>query len=395
MRPLPRRCRTRCRAPSSATRKATSSSATCSIAASRPRPSTASRRASPSIRTACASTSPSATSSTGTSCPTTPSTASPSSAPTRCSASTPSAARPSSSCATGSISKAPSSTSAAAPIGRIQSSLALGGNSGPWGVFVAVEGIKDGGFRDFSEAEIKRMYADMGVKGDGKEFHLNFTGANNTVGVTAAAPEQLLDLGWERTFTSPQTTDNEMHMLSLNGSVKATPTLTLSGVTYYRWFKQTARRRQHRRCGGLWPRRRRYRRMTTSVSKATRQGMPTVRSTFDDNPSYGSHRPHEPGRPELWRLAARRGEDAAVRAAQPVPDRHELRSRPCQVRRQQRARLLRTEVCRQQLRPCDLFDGARRRAAALARNRKRLRRSVFFQYARRDEPARGHGGRTL
>ncbi len=127
----------------------------------------------------------------------------------------------------------------AGSFGRIESSLALGGNSGPWAVFLAVEGIKDGGFRDFSDAEIKRMYADIGVKGDGSEFHLNVSGAKNFVGVTAAAPEQLLDLGWERTFTSPQTTDNTMRMLSLNGSVKATPTLTISGVTYYRWFDQT------------------------------------------------------------------------------------------------------------------------------------------------------------
>jgi iron complex outermembrane recepter protein len=126
----------------------------------------------------------------------------------------------------------------AGSFGRLQSSLALGGNSGNWGVFVAVEGIKDDGYRDFSEAEIKRAYADIGVKGDGTEFHLNFTGAKNFVGATVAAPVQLLDLGWNRTFTSPQTTDNEMHMLSLNGSVKATPTLTLSGVTYYRWFNQ-------------------------------------------------------------------------------------------------------------------------------------------------------------
>ncbi len=126
----------------------------------------------------------------------------------------------------------------AGSFGRVQSSLALGGNSGNWGVFVAVEGIKDDGFRDFSEAEIKRMYADIGVKGDGTEFHLNFSGAKNLVGVTAAAPEELLDLGWERTFTSPQTIDNDMQMLSLNGSVKATPTMTISGVTYYRWFDQ-------------------------------------------------------------------------------------------------------------------------------------------------------------
>ncbi len=42
------------------------------------------------------------------------------------------------------------------------------------------------------------MYADIGVKGDGKEFHLNYSGADNYVGVTAAVPEQLLDLGWDR-----------------------------------------------------------------------------------------------------------------------------------------------------------------------------------------------------
>jgi len=82
------------------------------------------------------------------------------------------------------------------------------------------------------------MYADLGVKNDGVEFHLNFTGADNQVGVTAAAPVQLLDLGWDRTFTSPQITDNRMSMVSLNGSVKATPSLTFSGVGYYRWFQQ-------------------------------------------------------------------------------------------------------------------------------------------------------------
>jgi outer membrane receptor protein involved in Fe transport len=82
------------------------------------------------------------------------------------------------------------------------------------------------------------MYTDVGAKGDGTEFHLNFTGANNYVGVTAAAPLQLLDIRWNQTFTSPQTTVNEVAMFSANGSVEATPTLTFSGVAYYRWFRQ-------------------------------------------------------------------------------------------------------------------------------------------------------------
>lgn len=126
----------------------------------------------------------------------------------------------------------------AGSFGRIQGSIATGARSGPWAAFVALEGIRDDGFRDFSESEVKRMYADVGVKTSEAEFHLNFTGAKNEVGVTAAAPVQLLDLGWDRTFTSPQTTDNEMAMISLNGAVKASDTLSFSGVTYYRKFKQ-------------------------------------------------------------------------------------------------------------------------------------------------------------
>jgi iron complex outermembrane recepter protein len=123
--------------------------------------------------------------------------------------------------------------------GRYQGSLAVGHNSGSWGGFMALEGIHDNGYRDFSASRIRRMYADLGAKGDGTEFHLNFTGAANFVGVTAAAPVQLLDQSWSNTFTSPQTTKNQVAMTSLNGSVKASPSLTFSGVGYYRWFKQS------------------------------------------------------------------------------------------------------------------------------------------------------------
>ena len=31
---------------------------------------------------------------------------------------------------------------------------------------------------------------------------------------------------------------NQVNMISLNGLVKASPTLTFSGVSYYRWFNQ-------------------------------------------------------------------------------------------------------------------------------------------------------------
>jgi iron complex outermembrane recepter protein len=124
--------------------------------------------------------------------------------------------------------------------GHKEQQLTVGARDGIWAAFVAGQIVDDNGFRDFSEAQVRRMYADLGVKNDGAEFHINYTGAENEVGVTSAAPVTLLEtLGWARSFTSPQTTDNNMSMVSLNGSVKATPDLTFSGVGYYRWFKQS------------------------------------------------------------------------------------------------------------------------------------------------------------
>jgi iron complex outermembrane receptor protein len=123
--------------------------------------------------------------------------------------------------------------------GRKQVAVQAGMQSGAVAAYIAAEGIDDDGFRDFSDAEVRRMYADLGFKGERSEFHLNFTGGDNHVGVTAAAPEVLLDdRGWDRTFTSPQTTDNDLAMVSLNGTVQATDTLSISGVTYFRKFKQ-------------------------------------------------------------------------------------------------------------------------------------------------------------
>ncbi len=122
--------------------------------------------------------------------------------------------------------------------GHVQGELATGQRSGTWAAFLSLEDIHDDGWREFSPAKIRRGYADIGAKDDTTEVHLNFTGANNFVGATTAAPVQLLDLDWRDSFTSPQVTTNKMTMVSLNGQVKATPDLTFSGVTYYRWFQQ-------------------------------------------------------------------------------------------------------------------------------------------------------------
>jgi outer membrane receptor protein involved in Fe transport len=121
--------------------------------------------------------------------------------------------------------------------GRRQIGVQAGGSSGNAGIFVAAEGIQDDGFRNFSDSEIKRFYGDIGLKGSQVEVHASLTAAHNTLGVTTAAPVQLLERSWSNTFTSPQTSDLEVYMPTISASVKATDTLTFSGVGYYRSLK--------------------------------------------------------------------------------------------------------------------------------------------------------------
>jgi outer membrane receptor protein involved in Fe transport len=114
-----------------------------------------------------------------------------------------------------------------------------GVQSGNWAAYFGGERIEDDAWRQFSPSDIKRMYADLGFKNSDAEFHFNFTGADNFVGVQvqAATPVQLLGLGWGKTFTQGGST-NQLAMESMNGTVKATDTLSFAGVAYYREFNQ-------------------------------------------------------------------------------------------------------------------------------------------------------------
>ena len=121
--------------------------------------------------------------------------------------------------------------------GRRQIGVQAGGSSGNASVYVAAEGIKEDGFRDFSESEIKRFYGDIGLKGSMAEVHFSLTAAKNEFGASAAAPVELLEQSWSNTFTTPQTTNLEVFMPTLSATVKATETLTISSAAYYRHYK--------------------------------------------------------------------------------------------------------------------------------------------------------------
>lgn len=122
--------------------------------------------------------------------------------------------------------------------GRIQSSAQWGKQIDNVAVYGAFEGLRDGGFRDFSPANIRRFYGDVGYKTDNGEFHVNMGAADNNFGAAATVPVELLQQRWSNDYTTPQTSRNQVAYLNLTGKVDATPTWTLEGNAHVRAFNQ-------------------------------------------------------------------------------------------------------------------------------------------------------------
>jgi iron complex outermembrane recepter protein len=122
--------------------------------------------------------------------------------------------------------------------GRIGATVQAGGQNGDVAAYFAADALNDAGWRDQSPSRLRRIFADLGTRGDGGEFHVSFTGADNFFGATAATPVQLLAQRWSSIYTVPQTTENSLAFLIASASLKPTDTLALQGLVYFRGFWQ-------------------------------------------------------------------------------------------------------------------------------------------------------------
>lgn len=122
--------------------------------------------------------------------------------------------------------------------GRISGGLQYGAQTGDLALYVAAQGLRDDGWRDRSPTDIGRLYLDLGWRNDRTEVHLIGAAAKTSFGAAAATPVQLLDRDDRAVFTNPQTTDNGVAMLALNGRYALGDTWSAQGTVYGRGFKQ-------------------------------------------------------------------------------------------------------------------------------------------------------------
>jgi outer membrane receptor protein involved in Fe transport len=126
----------------------------------------------------------------------------------------------------------------AGSFGRIQGATQWGKAINQFAVYGALEGAHDDGFRNFSQSNIRRFYGDVGYRNADAEFHLNMGLADNKFGAAATVPIELLQQNWGATYTTPQTTANQVAYANLTGKVEVTTTWTVQTIAHVRSFRQ-------------------------------------------------------------------------------------------------------------------------------------------------------------
>ena len=115
--------------------------------------------------------------------------------------------------------------------GRGGATVQAGGESGNFSGYITADAINDAGWRNDSPSSLRRVYSDLGARGDNNtEFHVTFTGADNNFGAAAATPGQMLAQDWASIYTIPQTTQNQLAFLTASASWKPSDTWTYQAL---------------------------------------------------------------------------------------------------------------------------------------------------------------------
>jgi iron complex outermembrane recepter protein len=117
---------------------------------------------------------------------------------------------------------------------RRGASAQAGGNDGRWGYYADIDYFEEDGWRDFSESDALRAFGVVSLRGDGSTLDLSIAHADSKLRGNGPSPAELLEIDRAQVFTHPDITDNSLTQLILEGSVRATATLQVSGNAYFR-----------------------------------------------------------------------------------------------------------------------------------------------------------------
>ena len=117
--------------------------------------------------------------------------------------------------------------------GRIEGTAQYGVQSGNVAAYVAGTALNEDGWREHSPSQLRRIYGDIGWRGDKSELHLGLLGATNILVGNGTTPVELLALRRSAVFTYPDETRNKYLRVSLTGSHEVSDAVSLQAAAYY------------------------------------------------------------------------------------------------------------------------------------------------------------------
>lgn len=118
--------------------------------------------------------------------------------------------------------------------GRHSVTLESGDKKGNFAYFVTGAYTEEDGWRDESPSQVEQLFAKLSYKNDSSTLDLALAAVDSDLNGNGAAPIELSKSDREAVFTYPDNTQNELRMLSLNGSHWLSDTVLLSANSYYR-----------------------------------------------------------------------------------------------------------------------------------------------------------------
>jgi len=109
---------------------------------------------------------------------------------------------------------------------------------GDVGLYGAIGGVHDGGYRELNQSGIGQGYFDLGWEKNDWTVHLSVSAAHSSLAGTGPTPVQLLNANIASVFTNPQSIQNEAELVQLTSTYRVTDDILASGNVYYRHYRQ-------------------------------------------------------------------------------------------------------------------------------------------------------------
>jgi len=117
---------------------------------------------------------------------------------------------------------------------RIVATAESGGNNGAWGYYANIHYFEEDGWRDLSDSDAINFYGGLSWRSTLSSLNLNVQHGDSELLGNGAIPIELLPVDREAIFTAPDRTENDLIMISLDGTHAITDNIKLSGNAFYR-----------------------------------------------------------------------------------------------------------------------------------------------------------------